>query len=132
MNVEKIGMKYFNKRSSAFHFLKFGRKTSNYALTDHIVFLCWVVLTEYVAIEPKVCICMCVCGCMYVCVWQRYSPEGWMDFDDFFYKWSDKYLRGPFFLDFEISKSMTSWRQCCTFSPGHSHGRNFDRFSSNL
>ena len=70
-----------------------------------------------------VCVCMCVCVCL--CVWQRYSPNGWMDFNEIFYKWSDRYLRGSIFLDFDISKSMTSWRPFCTFSLGHSHGRNF-------
>ena len=28
-------------------------------------------------------------------------------------------------LDYEISKSMTSWRTSCTFSIRHSHGRKF-------
>ena len=54
-------------------------------------------------------------------MWKLCSPKGWVDFDEIFYKWSDRYLRGPFLSDFEISKSMTSWRPFCTFSPGHSH-----------
>ena len=63
--------------------------------------------------------------CMYVCVWQRYSPNGWMDFDEIFHKWSDRYLWGPFFSDFEISKRWRHGGHFCTFSLGHSHSRNF-------
>ena len=71
------------------------------------------------------CVYVCMCVCMCVCVWQCYSSNGWMDFDEIFYKWSDRYLRGRFFSDFEHSKSMTPWRPFCTFSFGHSHGSNF-------
>ena len=53
------------------------------------------------------------------------SSNGWMDFDEVFYKWSDRYLRGPIISDFENSISMTSWRPFCTFLLGHSQGRNF-------
>ena len=69
----------------------------------------------------SVCVCMYVC----VCVWQRYSPNGWMDFDEIFHKWSDKYLRGLFSSDFEISKRWRHGGHFCTFSLGHSHSRNF-------
>ena len=80
-------------------------------------FLYSVNLTEYVAMKLKVCVCVCfcVCVCVSVCVWQRYSPNGWMDFDEISYKWSDRYLRGKFFSDFEISKLMMSLRPFCTF-----------------
>ena len=94
-------------------------------------FLYSVNLTEYVAMEPRVCVCMCVCMyvcvcvCVCVCVWQRYSPNGWMDFDEIFHKWSDRYLWGPFFSDFEISKRWRHGGHFCTFSLGHSHSRNF-------
>ena len=98
-------------------------------------FLYSVILTEYAAIESRVCVymyaCMCVCvcvcsvcecECVCVCVWQRYIPNGWMDFDDIFYKWSDRYLRGQFFSDFDISKSMTSARlRIVSLSPLYRH-----------
>ena len=31
-------------------------------------FLYSVILSEYVAMEPRVCVCMCVCMCICVCV----------------------------------------------------------------
>ena len=65
-----------------------------------------------------VCVSVCVCVCVCVCVLQRYSPNGWMDFDEIFYKWSDRYLWGPFFADFEMSKSMMSWRPFLHFFAG--------------
>ena len=71
------------------------------------------------------CVYVCMCVCVFVCVWQRYSPNGWMDFDEIFHKWSDRYLWGPFFSDFEISKRWRHGGHFCTFSLGHSHGRNF-------
>ena len=72
-----------------------------------------------------VCMCVCVYVCVCVCVWQRYSPNGWMDFDEIFHKWSDRYLWGLFFSDFEISKRWRHGGHFCTFLLGHSHGRNF-------
>ena len=59
---------------------------------------------------------------MCVCVWQRYSPNGWMDFDESFHKWSDRYLWGPFFLRFWNFQTMTSWRPFLRFFvPSISH-----------
>ena len=43
-----------------------------------------VILTEYVAIEPRVCVCVCVC--VFVCVWKLCSPNGLVYFDETFYK----------------------------------------------
>ena len=96
-------------------------------LLKMMFFLYSVILTEYVAIEPRVCVhvCMCVYVRPSLCVWQRCSPNGWIHFNETFYKWSDRYLRGPFLSDFDISKWMTSLRAFCTFTPGHSHGRNY-------
>ena len=86
----------------------------------HDVFLYSVNLTEYVAMEPRVCVCVCVClsVCLSVCVWKLSCSNGWVDFDEIFYKWFDRYLRGPFFSDFENSKSMTSLRPFCMFCVG--------------
>ena len=80
-----------------------------------------------IAIKPKVCVCMCVglCVCLCVRVWKHCSPNEAVDFDETFYKRSDRYIRGFFFSDFDISKSMTLWRPCCMFYRGHSQGRNF-------
>ena len=86
-------------------------------------FLYSVILTEYVAIEPRVCVCVCVC--VSVCVCHLYSLNGWTDFDETFHKSSDRYLPVTFFAVFEISNLMTSWRPFCIFTLRHSHGRNF-------
>ena len=72
-----------------------------------------------------VCVCMCVRVCVRVCVWKLYSKNGCVDFDETLHKWSDRYLLVTFFSIFENSNLMTSWRPFCTFSMGHSHGRNF-------
>ena len=88
-------------------------------------------LTEYVAMEPRVCVCMCVCMyvcvyvCVCVCVWKLSCSNGWVDFDEIFYKWSDRYLRGPFFSDFENSKWWRHGGHFAHFPLRHSHGRNF-------
>ena len=73
--------------------------------------------------KPRVCVWVCVCAS--VCVWKLYSPNGCVDFDETLHKWSDRYLLVTFFSVFENSNLMTSWRPFCTFSMGHSHGRNF-------
>ena len=33
-----------------------------------LLFLYSVILTEYVAIEPRVCVCLCVCVCVCLCI----------------------------------------------------------------
>ena len=59
------------------------------------------------------CVCLCVRVC--VCMWKRCCSNGWNDFNEVFYKWSDRYLRGPLFSDFEIWKLMTPWWPFCVF-----------------
>ena len=43
-----------------------------------------VILTEYVAIEPRVCVCVSVC--LSVCVCHLYSPNERTDFDETLHK----------------------------------------------
>jgi len=73
-------------------------------------FLYSFILTEYVAIEPRVCVCVSVCASvrLCVCVCHLYSPNKWTDFDETLHKWSLGYLRVSFFAVFEISNLMTS------------------------
>ena len=58
-------------------------------------FLYPVILTEYIAMEPRVCVCIYVCMCVCICVcrcvrvWQRSHSKGWVDFDEILYKGSD-------------------------------------------
>ena len=61
------------------------------------------------------CVCLSVRACVCVCVCHLYSPNGLVDFDETFHKWSWRYLPVTFFTDFENSKWMTSWRPFCTF-----------------
>jgi len=77
-----------------------------------IHFLYSVNLTEYVAMDPRVsvCLCVCVCVCLSVCLCHLYSPNESTDFDETFYKSSAMYLLNTFFSDFENSNLMTSWR----------------------
>ena len=63
----------------------------------NVTLLCFIVfsqiLTEYVAFEPKVsAVCLCVCVSVCVCVCNLYSPNGWADFVESFYKQSRRYL----------------------------------------
>ena len=60
-------------------------------------------------------VCVSVCLCVCVCVCNLYSPNGWADFYETFYKWSGRYLPVTFFTDFENSKLLTSWRPFCMF-----------------
>merc|ERR1712090_55944 len=71
-------------------------------------------LTEYVAMDPRVCVCLCVC--LSVCVCHLYSPNGWTDFDETFHKSFTMNLLNTFFSDFENSNLMTSWRPLLLFS----------------
>ena len=71
------------------------------------------------------CVYVCVCVRPSVRVWKLCSLNGLVDFDEIFYIWSDRYLRGPFSSDFEISKRWRHGGHFCTFSLGHSHSRNF-------
>ena len=64
--------------------LAWGQSTINiYQWILFYVFLYSVDLTEYVAMEPRVCVCLSVC--LSVCVWKLCSPNEWMDFDEIFY-----------------------------------------------
>merc|ERR1712074_404214 len=82
-------------------------------------FLYSVNLTEYVAMDPRVCVCLCVCVsvclCVCVCVCHLYSPNGWTDFDETFVKSFSMNLLYNFFSDFENSNLMTSWRPLLLF-----------------
>merc|ERR1712074_95864 len=84
------------------------------------VFLYSVNLTEYVAMDPRVCVCLsvCLCVCVCVCVCHLYSPNGWTDFDETFHKPFSMNLLNTFFSDFEKFKLMTSWRPLLLFSVG--------------
>merc|ERR1712074_503036 len=59
---------------------------------------------------------VCVCVCVSVCVCHLYSPNGWTDFDETFYKSFTMNLLNTFFSDFENSNLMTSWRPLLLFS----------------
>ena len=72
------------------------------------VFLYSVNLTEYVAIDPRVSVCVSVCLC--VCLCHFYSPNEWTDFDETLHKSSTTHLLNTFFSDFEHSHLMTSLR----------------------
>ena len=85
----------------------------------------WICWDRTEGVFVCVCACVFVSVCVSVCVCHLYSLNRWFNFDETFHKWSLGYLRGPYFSDFEISKSMTSWRQFCNFSMRHSHGRIF-------
>ena len=74
-------------------------------------------------------VCMCVCVC--VCGSAAAQKDGSILITFYTNDLTDIF-EVNFFLDFESSKSMTSWRPFCTFTPGHSHGRNFLSFSSNF
>merc|ERR1712240_634048 len=78
------------------------------------VFLYSVNLTEYVAMDPRVCVCLCVC--LSVCVSHLYSPNGWTNFDETLHKSFSINLLNTFFSDFENSNLMTSWRPFYVFS----------------
>merc|ERR1712074_379367 len=82
------------------------------------VFLYSVNLTEYVAMDPRVCECLsvCLCVCVCVCVCHLYSPNGWTDFDETFHKSFSMNLLNTFFSDFDNSNLMTSWRLLLLFS----------------
>merc|ERR1712074_409107 len=67
-------------------------------------FLYSVNLTEYVAMDPRVCVCLCVC------VSHLYSPNGRTNFDETLHKSFSMNLLNTFFSDFENSNLMTSWR----------------------
>ena len=77
-------------------------------------------------------LCVCVCMCVCVHVWQRYSPNRWMDFDEIFHKWSDRHFIGQFFSDFEMSKSMTSKRHFALFVGALSRSQFCSNFPQNL
>ena len=80
-------------------------------------------LTQGVCVSVCVSVCLYVCLSVYLCY--LHSPNGWGDFDEIFQKWSHRYLQGLLFLDFEISKPMTSWRPFWFFLTKRSHGRNY-------
>ena len=87
------------------------------------VFILIQILTEYIGIEPRVSVCLSVCVslclsvCLSMCVIS--TPKRMVRFLRNLKK------KRSVFSDFENSKLMTSWRQFCTFSLGHSKGRNF-------
>ena len=78
-----------------------------------ILFLYSVNLTEYVAMDPRVSVCVSVCLC--VCLCHLYSPNEWTDFDETFHKSPTMNLRGPFFSYFENSKRPPWRHQIWTF-----------------
>ena len=94
----------------------------------------YFILTEYVAIDPKVCVwicvclslymyvCMSVCVCVCVCLLKRCNPNKAVDIDETPHKWSERYLRVLFFRfwKFKIHDVMAA-----IFSSLHTHGRNF-------
>ena len=49
-----------------FLFLQFLSSPYSKGLEYQLLFLYSVILTEYVAIEPRVCVCVCVCVCTHV------------------------------------------------------------------
>merc|ERR1712208_264208 len=53
--------------------------------------------------------------CVSVCVSHLYSPNGWTNFDETFYKSFSMNLLNTFFSDFEYSNLMTSWRPLLLF-----------------
>jgi len=79
-------------------------------------------LTQSVCVSVCVSVCLYVCFSVYLCY--LHSLNGWGDFDEIFQKWSHRYLQSLPFLDFKISKPMTSWRPFWIFLTKHSHGRN--------
>merc|ERR1712074_473102 len=85
-----------------------------HAYTCH-PFLYSVNLTEYVAMDPRVCVSVCLSVCLCVCVCHLYSPNRWTDFDETFHKLSTINLLNTFFSDFESSNLMTSWRPLLLF-----------------
>ena len=87
-----------------------GSELNNHLSPPPPPFLYSVNLTEYVAMNPRVCVCLCVCVCVCVCVSHLYSPNGWTNFDETFHRLPAKYLLNTFFSDFEHSNLMTSWR----------------------
>ena len=85
--------------------------------------LCSVILTEYVAIEPSVCVCVSVCLC--VCV-SSLQPKRMNRFWWNFPQVTPQIFTSAVFHFFEISNLITSWQPFCIFALRHSHGCNFD------
>ena len=52
-------------------------------------------------------VCVRVCVCLSVCVCQRYSPNGWTDFDEILHELSIGYKLYSFSRIYEISNKMT-------------------------
>ena len=67
----------------------------------------WICCDETKGVCMYVFLYVCKCVCVSLCVLQRCCPNGWIDFNETFYKWSDRYLRGPYS---RIVKIRNRWR----------------------